>query len=59
MLHYLWKKFTEINDYNRNLITVLKKFEKKGLLNILHEDKHSFGLNAFNPGSYIIWKPVS
>ena len=59
MLHYLWKRFTEVNDYNRNLITVLKKFEKKGMLNILLEKEHALGLNAFNPGSYIIWEPAS
>jgi hypothetical protein len=58
VLHYLWKKFTEINDYNRNLLTVLKKLEKKGKLKILLQDIHAFGLNAFNPGSFIVWEPT-
>lgn len=58
MLHYIWKRYTEVNDYNRNLITVLKKLEQQGLLNILEERKHALGLNAFNPGSYIVWQPA-
>jgi len=58
ILHYLWKRFTEINDYNRNLLTVLEKLEKKGMLKIILEDVHAFGLNAFNPGSFIIWQPA-
>jgi hypothetical protein len=58
MLHYMWKKYTEVNDYNRNLLTVLKKLEQQGLLNIVEERKHSLGLNAFNPGSYIVWQPA-
>ncbi|MFC1579349.1 hypothetical protein ACFL4N_00380 [Thermodesulfobacteriota bacterium] len=59
VLHCLWKRFTEINDYNRNLLTVLEKLEKKGMLKIILEDVHAFGLNAFNPGSFIVWQPTN
>ena len=56
-LHYLWKKYTELNDYNRNLLTVLKTFERQGQLKINVEKIHSLGLNAINPGSFIAWEP--
>lgn len=57
LLHYVWKRYTEINDYNRNLLTVLKMFEEQGRLKITIEKVHSLGLNAFNPGSFIVWEP--
>jgi hypothetical protein len=57
LLHYLWKRYTEVNDYNRNLLTVLKKFEKERRLKIGIEKIHALGLNAFNPGSFITWEP--
>lgn len=59
LLHYLWKRYTEVNDYNRNLITILKKLEDRGCLKIMKEQIHAFGLNAFNPGSFIVWQPIS
>lgn len=57
LLHYLWRRYTHINDYNRNLLTVLRKFESCGRISIIDEKIHSMGLNAFNPGSFIIWEP--
>ena len=57
LLHCLWRRYTQINDYNRNLLTVLRKFASCGRLRIIAEQIHSMGLNAFNPGSFIIWEP--
>lgn len=57
LLHYLWKRYTEVNDYNRNLLTVLKRFAKERRLTIGLEKAHEVGLNAFNPGSFVVWKP--
>ena len=58
-LHCLWKRYTELNDYNRNLLTVLKRFEKQGQLKITIEKPHALGLNAFNPCSFIVWEPIN
>jgi hypothetical protein len=58
LLHYLWKRYTEVNDYNRNLLTVLKTFEREGKIRITIEEIHSLGLNAFNPGSFIAWEII-
>jgi hypothetical protein len=55
LLHCLWKRYTEVNDYNRDLLTVLRKLEQQGRLKIELEKVHELGLNAFNPGSFIVW----
>jgi hypothetical protein len=57
LLHFLWKRYTEMNDYNRNLATVLRELEKEGKIEIIFEQIHYLGLNAFNPGSIIAWRP--
>lgn len=57
LLHCLWKRYTEVNDYNRDLLTVLRKLEQIGRLKIELEKVHELGLNAFNPGSFIVWTP--
>ncbi len=56
--HLLWKRYTELNDYNRNLLTLLKEMEKRKKIKIVKEEPHLLGLNAFNPGSFIIWKTL-
>jgi len=38
--------------------TLGNRHEKSGLLNIQQEKIHAFGLNAFNPGSIIVWQPA-
>ena len=58
MLHFMWKRYTEVNDYNKNLLTILRKLEIQGKLRITNEQVHAFGLNAFNPGSFIAWQPT-
>lgn len=57
LLHFFWKRYTEMNDYNRNLVSVLKELEKEGKIEIILEQIHYLGLNAFNPGSIIAWRP--
>lgn len=58
LLHYMWKRYTQVNEYNINLLTLLKDFEKKGQIRIDLEVPHVLGLNAFNPGSFIVWQPI-
>jgi len=59
MMHLLWKKYTEINDYNRNLLSLLRKFEDIGKIRINAIMPHQLGLNAFNGCSIIVWEPVA
>ncbi len=57
LLHFLWRRYTEVNGYNTNLLTVLRRLQEQGELTITMESVHELGLNAFNPGSFVVWKP--
>lgn len=58
MFHLMCRRYTEMNDYNRNLLSVLKQLEQKGYLQIIKEQQNVIGTTAFNPCSIIIWKPL-
>jgi hypothetical protein len=51
------KKYIELNDYNRNLLTILKKQEKKGIISIIEERPLFFGSNPLFCCSIVVWKP--
>jgi hypothetical protein len=52
------RRYIEINDYNRNLVTVLEAAEKEGRIRILTQSPNLFGRNPLLPASLIAWKPV-
>lgn len=58
ILHFLWKKYTQVNDYNRNLLTILKKLDKDKIIKILKIKKNVIGLHAMNLCSIIVWRTV-
>jgi len=58
LLGLMRKRYTELNDYNRNLVELLYSFESKGKLQIVRHEKEIFGANPFNPTSVISWKPA-
>lgn len=49
----LRNKYTEINDYNRNLLQTL---ESRDCIKILYKDICVFGENPLNPTSVIVWR---
>jgi hypothetical protein len=51
------RRYAEINDYNRNLVGLLRRFEKKGQIEILRHEKNIFGISPLNPTSILVWKP--
>ncbi len=51
------KRYSEINLYNQDLYDKLKKSEKKKQVEILDVQKYVLGLSAFNPTSFIAWRP--
>lgn len=59
MLGAMQHRYIEVNDYNRNLLTVLRAAEKNGLIEILFERPHVFGSNPLLPISIVAWKPRS
>lgn len=53
----LQKQYIKRNGYNQNLLTILKKEEQKGLIEILIEQPQVFGSNPFLPFSVVAWRP--
>jgi len=53
----LRKKYFKINDYNKNLLTILKKCERKKTIEILGHKPTVFGSNPLFCCSVIKWKP--
>jgi hypothetical protein len=50
------KKYIEINDYNRNLVTILKKYQANKKLKIIQEDPMVYGDNPYLLASQIVWE---
>jgi len=53
----LRKRYIEINDYNTNLLTLLKNEEKKGTIYIIKERAIVFAVNPLLAISVVIWTP--
>jgi hypothetical protein len=54
----LAKRYIEVNDYNRDLVTVLHRHRENGEIEIVQEEKAVMGVNALLPMSIIAWRPV-
>jgi hypothetical protein len=57
MIGLLRRKYTEMNDYNRNLVGLLMKYEASGKISIVRHEKNVFSDTPFNPTSILVWKP--
>jgi hypothetical protein len=58
LLGALQQRYIQVNDYNRNLLTVLKDAENRGKITIVMEQAQLFGSNPLLPFSVIAWKPA-
>ena len=58
LLNIMRRQYTEINDYNRDLLTVLKKMEANGKIELVMNEGNIFGSNVMNPLSIIAWRPA-
>lgn len=50
-------KYITENDYNTNLLSILKKLEAQGDLEIVRVEKNFFGINPNFPCSILQWRP--
>jgi hypothetical protein len=57
LLGALQKRYIEVNDYNRNLLGVIKDAAARGLIEIVEEQPQVFGINPFLPFSIVAWRP--
>lgn len=58
LLGLLRKRYLHLNDYNTNLLTLLKKRESLGDIKIIKEEPCFYGDNCLMPCSFIVWHPV-
>jgi hypothetical protein len=57
LLHLLWQRYCQINDYNQSYLSALKEYEDEGLIQIVEERKNIFGCNPLTPVSVVKWTP--
>lgn len=53
------RRYIEVNDYNRNLVTVLEAAQNEGRIEIVSQSPNLFGSNPLLPASLIAWKPIT
>jgi hypothetical protein len=54
----LRRRYIEVNDYNRNLVTLLHREQSRGQIQIREERPAVFGVNPLLPASLIVWTPA-
>lgn len=59
LLHLLWQRYSQLNDYNQTMLTDLKTYEARGLIQIVDEAANVCGLNPLAPVSIIKWKAAA
>jgi hypothetical protein len=52
------RRYTEVNDYNRNLATLLRHFEAQGKLRIVEHKPDIFAVSPLNSTSVLVWQPA-
>ena len=57
-LGLLRKRYVEVNDYNRNLVGLLRGRQAAGAVRLLEERPAAFGTNALLPASVLAWAPA-
>ena len=51
------QRYIEVNDYNTNLVSLLREHQQRGLINIIEERPAVFGSNPLLPASLLVWAP--
>lgn len=57
LLGLMRRRYTEMNDYNKNLVGLLRSFEHRNALRIVEHQANIFSDTPFNPTSILIWEP--
>jgi hypothetical protein len=51
------RRYIELNDYNTNLVVMLREQQERGLIKILEERPAVFGVNPLLAASALVWVP--
>jgi hypothetical protein len=54
----LRRRYIELNDYNRNLVSLLHQHAAAGAIRILKEEPAVIGVNPLLPISILVWEPL-
>jgi hypothetical protein len=57
MLGVIQESYIQKNDYNQNLMSLIRNENAKGKIDIVTEDKQVFGMNPLLPMSIVAWRP--
>jgi hypothetical protein len=57
LLGMMRRRYVEVNDYNRNLVSLLHGQERAGAIRILEEQPALCGPNPLLPASVLAWRP--
>jgi hypothetical protein len=58
LLGLLRQRYIQVNDYNRNLVSLLRGRQAAGAVRLLEERPAVFGTNALLPASVLAWAPA-
>ena len=58
LLGMMRSRYIQVNDYNRNLVSLLHEQQRLGKIIILEEQINVFGINPLLPASILVWKPA-
>lgn len=58
LLGMMRRRYLEVNDYNRNLMTLLRTFHDRGTIRIEREEPAVFGSNPLLSASVVVWRPA-
>jgi hypothetical protein len=59
MLGLMRRRYTELNDYNRNLTALVRELESQGRIRILDYQREVFAVSPMNPTSILAWTPAN
>ncbi len=54
----LCRRYMQLNDYNQNLVSILREAEKENRIKIEHVEENVWGSNPLAPISMIVWTPI-
>ena len=57
LLGLMRRRYIEVNDYNTNLVSLLREHQERGLIKILEESPTVFGINPLFAASVLVWAP--
>jgi len=58
LLGLMRRRYIQVNDYNTNLVTVLREQCERGAIEIVEERPAVFGSNPLLAASVIVWRPL-